>query len=78
MSAPPRAAYVSRCVDDWDVEGSGATMPDALRALAADCRRSAAQQQRLVDLLLEEAQRAERAADGWARPLAIDSKEGAS
>ena len=74
-AASPKAAYVSRCVEGWDVEGAGATMPEALRALAADCRRSAAAQQRLVDLLLEEAQRAERAADGWDLPVG-DGGEG--
>lgn len=65
----PKRAYVSRCIDDWDVEGAGATMAEALRALAADCIRSAVQQQRLVDSLREEAARPERAAEAWDLPL---------
>jgi hypothetical protein len=47
---------------DWDVCGTGDSLAAALRAYAADCRKDASAQQTLVEALLDEAHRAEKAA----------------
>lgn len=46
----------------WDLNGEGDSLAAALRAYAADCRKDASAQQALVEALLDEAHRAEKAA----------------
>jgi hypothetical protein len=57
---------VSRSIEgtilNWDVGGEGDSLAAALRAYAADCRKDASAQQSLVEALLDEAHRAEKAA----------------
>lgn len=49
-------------VDDYDLDGKGDTLASALDAYAADCRRAALSHQKRAELMLAEAERAERAA----------------
>lgn len=48
--------------DGWDIFGEGETMQAALLAYAAECRRDVASQERLIERVLDDAHRAEKAA----------------
>lgn len=67
--------YVSGTIDSHDVEGKGASLADALRAYAADCRASASTYQGLVEKLLDEATIAESAATHIGERFADDTAE---
>lgn len=67
--------YVSGTIDSYDVEGKGASLADALRAYAADCRASASTYQGLVEKLLDEATVADSAASHIGERFADDTPD---
>jgi hypothetical protein len=49
--------HISDCIDDWDVEGVGETMVEALASLRDSCEQTARNLDRSAALLREAAER---------------------